>query len=382
MTDKFKKRVREHAEKHGMSYQAAQQQLSKPDALRELLQERITTHPGDSEIYDALFSLYLKGRLKAEVVYNLLGLAPPEGALADLPRFGDDETEEVREVFEANAVLYNGETTTLRVSMIGGHWHPLGEGALDKFRTANRVTLPDGTVIKDREGVAEHKVSCPFHKDAQASVRVLPDGSFFCFACHAKGNTTDPSKPECFIKDPAVLYKLPPPDDDTATESAEEGFAAWVQYARNLETDFDIDGAHKANVRTEKLVEKLAQRGIVATWQEGFVYEDEEGGMGAPDHWQVTYPDDVPNPKSKDVSGRQGATLPKKIIVNGRSHETDAVKLTFGEIVALAFEKPSTNIEALTVTYRGPNQTGSMSMLGYVTVEDGMIFNVADTGNA
>ena len=27
MTDKFKKRVREHAEKHGMNYQAARQQL-------------------------------------------------------------------------------------------------------------------------------------------------------------------------------------------------------------------------------------------------------------------------------------------------------------------------------------------------------------------
>lgn len=183
MTDKFKKRVREHAEKHNMSYQAALQQLT----------------PSDAE----------------------------GGGL---------------EVFEAQAVLYNGETTTLRLSMIGGLWHPLGEEAPDKFHNANRVVLPDGTVIKDRNGVTTQMVSCPFHADAQASVRVLPGGSFFCFACHAKGNTTDPNKPECFVRDVARLYKMPPSHNDTATESAEEAndtatgsaeeaLRAWMAYA-------------------------------------------------------------------------------------------------------------------------------------------------------
>lgn len=172
MTDKFKSRVRMHAKKHGMSYQAARQQLTQSDA---------------------------------------------EGSGA--------------EVFEAHAVLYNGETTTFRLSMIGGMWHPLGEEAAEKFRTADRVVLPDGTVIKNREGATTQMVRCPFHADEQASVRVLPSGSFFCFACHAKGSTADPNNPQCFVRDPAGIYKLPPPHNDTATESAEEALRAWVAYA-------------------------------------------------------------------------------------------------------------------------------------------------------
>jgi hypothetical protein len=75
---------------------------------------------------------------------------------------------------------------------------------------------------------------------------------------------------------------------------------------------------------------------------------------------------------------------PRKIIVNGREKETTLGTLTFGQVVCMAFENPSTSIEHLTVTYRGPSSMGSMfaAMAHPVPVEDGMIFNVTDTGNA
>jgi hypothetical protein len=131
----------------------------------------------------------------------------------------------------------------------------LGEEASNTFRIANRVVLPNGTVIKDREAPVEIMVHCPFHKDGaedNPSMRVLPDGTFFCFACEAKGHTTDPKKPECFVRHPATLYKLPPPDDDKATESADESHDAWVKYAKKLQESLDIAQHNERMLRAQR----------------------------------------------------------------------------------------------------------------------------------
>lgn len=71
------------------------------------------------------------------------------------------------------------------------------------------------------------------------------------------------------------------------------------------------------------------------------------------------------------------------IIVNGREKSVDARKLTFDELVRLAFENPPAgqNI-CFTITYRnGPkkNPEGSLSEGDKVKIKCGMIFNVTPT---
>lgn len=92
MTDKFKKRVREHAEKHGMTYQAARQQLETgPSRARE-------------------------------------------------PRV-------------ARATLYTGENVTIEVVREGDGWGPRSAQDGKLFRRANFVALGD-EVLKDRHATA------------------------------------------------------------------------------------------------------------------------------------------------------------------------------------------------------------------------------------
>lgn len=71
------------------------------------------------------------------------------------------------------------------------------------------------------------------------------------------------------------------------------------------------------------------------------------------------------------------------IIVNGRQRSVHQRKLSFGEVVALAFDNPPTGENVIfTVTYRrGPHQNPEGSMVEgiVVKIKNGMIFNVTAT---
>jgi hypothetical protein len=75
-----------------------------------------------------------------------------------------------------------------------------------------------------------------------------------------------------------------------------------------------------------------------------------------------------------------------KIIVNGRQKDVSTKKLTFDQVVALAFNPvPSGPNVQFTVTYRkGPrkNPDGSMTEGETVRVKDGMIFDVTETNKS
>ena len=69
------------------------------------------------------------------------------------------------------------------------------------------------------------------------------------------------------------------------------------------------------------------------------------------------------------------------IIVNGRSREVTEHKLTYLEVVQLAYpgEKPSDTI-VFTVTYSNPHgKDGSLVAGDEVKIKDGVIFNVVKT---
>lgn len=71
------------------------------------------------------------------------------------------------------------------------------------------------------------------------------------------------------------------------------------------------------------------------------------------------------------------------IIVNGREKKADRKKLTFDDVIILAFGEVSSNPNiCYTVTYkRGPGQNpeGSMVEGDIVVINKGMIFNVTKT---
>lgn len=71
------------------------------------------------------------------------------------------------------------------------------------------------------------------------------------------------------------------------------------------------------------------------------------------------------------------------IIVNARKKHVTATKLSFNEVVALAFDTPPTGENILfTITYRnGPRQNPEGTLLegNTVYVKNGMIFNVTAT---
>jgi hypothetical protein len=71
------------------------------------------------------------------------------------------------------------------------------------------------------------------------------------------------------------------------------------------------------------------------------------------------------------------------IIVNGRKKETAASKLSFNEVVGLAFNPVPTGPNIMfTITYgRGPraNPEGSLMEGGTVKIKDGMVFSVTPT---
>jgi hypothetical protein len=71
------------------------------------------------------------------------------------------------------------------------------------------------------------------------------------------------------------------------------------------------------------------------------------------------------------------------IIVNGRPKLVTKKELSFEEIVALAFETPSTGGNTIfTVTYRkgeGNKPEGTLTTGHTIKVKDGMVFNVTST---
>lgn len=161
-------------------------------------------------------------------------------------------------------------------------------------------------------------VSCPFHEDKTPSMGVSPNGKFYCFACEARGSTTDPSKPECFVQDPSTLYKLPPPDEDKAVESADEALSAWMGYARKLE-------------------------------------------------------------KGHSPPGKKG---PKTIIVNGREHETEVGELSYEDVLELAYPGiDPTRILSVAVSYRDRRDKILIPGKS-VRVEPKMVISAYDTSNA
>ena len=72
-----------------------------------------------------------------------------------------------------------------------------------------------------------------------------------------------------------------------------------------------------------------------------------------------------------------------KIIVNGREKTISSRKLSFSEIVALAFDNPPNNPNTIfTITYRrgfGNKPEGSLVEGEKIKVKKGMIFNVTAT---
>ena len=84
------------------------------------------------------------------------------------------------------------------------------------------------------------------------------------------------------------------------------------------------------------------------------------------------------NGKSEDAPRH---TKSYSIIVNGRSREVSEHKLTYLQVVQLAYpgEVPTETI-VFTVTYSDPHgRDGSLTEGQDVTIKDGMIFNVRKT---
>jgi len=79
----------------------------------------------------------------------------------------------------------------------------------------------------------------------------------------------------------------------------------------------------------------------------------------------------------------QGHNKDFTIIVNGRQKVVTAKEMSFGEIVALAFDNPPTGTNIVfTVTYRRGEDNkpeGTMVEGETVKIKDGMIFNVTAT---
>lgn len=69
------------------------------------------------------------------------------------------------------------------------------------------------------------------------------------------------------------------------------------------------------------------------------------------------------------------------IIVNGRPKKVPDKDMTFEEIVALAFNPLPPNA-FFTVTYSHGNKSGSLLAGQTVPIQNGMIFNVTETGQS
>ena len=73
---------------------------------------------------------------------------------------------------------------------------------------------------------------------------------------------------------------------------------------------------------------------------------------------------------------------PRPIVVNGKEHQCARLRLSYDDVVVMAYGKFPQSAPLFTVTYRGIDQQGSLTRDEHVWVETGMVFNVADTSNA
>lgn len=79
----------------------------------------------------------------------------------------------------------------------------------------------------------------------------------------------------------------------------------------------------------------------------------------------------------------QGQNGNKHIIVNGRQHSIAGDKLTYTELVALAFPGGSTPDVLYSVMYSGPNMAdGSLGQGGSIEIRNGMKFDVSQTNRS
>jgi hypothetical protein len=79
-------------------------------------------------------------------------------------------------------------------------------------------------------------------------------------------------------------------------------------------------------------------------------------------------------------AGEHGHSGEFTIIVNGREKKVGQDKLTFEQLVALAFENPPSGPNVvITVTYKSKGKEGSLLPGQSVEIQNGMIFNVKAT---
>lgn len=79
----------------------------------------------------------------------------------------------------------------------------------------------------------------------------------------------------------------------------------------------------------------------------------------------------------------QGQSGNKHIIVNGRQHSIPGDRLTYAELVALAFPGSSTTDVLYSVMYSGPNMAdGSLAQGGSIAIRNGMKFDVSPTNRS
>lgn len=181
MTDKFKKRVREHAAKHGMSYQAARQQMDRADAPTP-------------EVRVATATLYTGEEVTFEVVRD--GDADPWR-----PRSQKDQ-----ELFRsAGVVTVDGQVVKSRTGPRGG----IGTGV----DVEDRLDL-----IKDEEGRRLFEEMCQKCRDGKIEPRAV------AAILDAYLGVQDP--------DSSSTYELPPDEDERTTSSAGTSFKAWTRFLR------------------------------------------------------------------------------------------------------------------------------------------------------
>ena len=88
------------------------------------------------------------------------------------------------------------------------------------------------------------------------------------------------------------------------------------------------------------------------------------------------------NTHTDDKAGKDKVPKQVTIIINGREVTVDKEKLSFEELIALAWEQPPTGENVgFTVQYRRgqSDQEGSLVAGGSVEVRKGMVFNVSAT---
>lgn len=254
MTDKFKKRVREHAVKHNMSYQAALQQLSQGETTAptvvEILQERCEEHRKEGKSTDtleALLALHEQGKLEDKIVLDLLGLSQSAQQQSDPKVPGNEvllpipsDTKWSEKILHLSTLLENPEREAegIRELMRELTWVKTQE-----IRTRHRrlrAVRADAMTDTELEELAKRlSILC----ERRELLELAYDGLKTEITRKNGSGSIDPEILRALgwarVREPAMAWKLPPPQDDTATEFPDEAFHAWVEYARKLEEEVE-----------------------------------------------------------------------------------------------------------------------------------------------